>query len=177
MLIYTIVSCRAIGWIKISLCAYFSFNYITEVYLFSYWLFCVDVFSVTVQCGFALKKSKTVSFSFVSVIFSWILVGAYRTQRNRRYLCLFLLFFSLILLLWKTHSWRLQMCIGCHELLHALGSDHEQDRSDRDQYVIINAAYIMKGALGNFQKRDPDENINYAPYDFGSVLHYGACTL
>lgn len=58
-----------------------------------------------------------------------------------------------------------------HELMHALGLWHEQQRPDRDDYILVNSANISPGTAGNF---------NYAgqahgPYDFESVMHYSAC--
>jgi len=58
-----------------------------------------------------------------------------------------------------------------HELLHALGFNHEQTRSDRDQYVRINWEHIHKANAYNFQKRNTN-NLN-TPYDYSSVMHYG----
>jgi hypothetical protein len=59
-----------------------------------------------------------------------------------------------------------------HELMHALGLWHEQQRPDRDDYIFVNSANIAAGAAGNF---------NYAgqahgPYDFESVMHYSSCS-
>uniref|UniRef100_A0A673CII2 Metalloendopeptidase n=1 Tax=Sphaeramia orbicularis TaxID=375764 RepID=A0A673CII2_9TELE len=55
-----------------------------------------------------------------------------------------------------------------HELLHALGFNHEQCRSDRDQHIqYLNCA----GQEHNFRKID---TLNQGtPYDYGSVMHYG----
>ncbi|XP_034018771.1 low choriolytic enzyme-like [Thalassophryne amazonica] len=58
-----------------------------------------------------------------------------------------------------------------HELLHALGFYHEQNRSDRDNYVQIHYENIPEYYLNNFQKMDT--NNLYTPYDYGSVMHYG----
>ncbi|KAM3855963.1 astacin-like metalloendopeptidase [Vipera latastei] len=59
-----------------------------------------------------------------------------------------------------------------HELNHALGFLHEQTRSDRDNYVKINLEYVAKGERGNFEKENTT-NLGL-PYDYDSVMHYGA---
>ncbi|MDP1660684.1 MAG: M12 family metallopeptidase, partial [Phycisphaerales bacterium] len=66
--------------------------------------------------------------------------------------------------------------IMCHELMHALGVWHEQQRPDRDQYITVNYANIQPGyAHANF-----DIQAGTTPqgeYDFDSVMHYGVCAL
>ncbi|XP_068116000.1 embryonic protein UVS.2-like [Hyperolius riggenbachi] len=57
-----------------------------------------------------------------------------------------------------------------HELNHALGFFHEQSRSDRDGYVIINTQNIQPGMATNFKKFNTF-NQGLA-YDYGSVMHY-----
>ncbi|KAM4597240.1 hatching enzyme 1.2-like [Fundulus diaphanus] len=57
-----------------------------------------------------------------------------------------------------------------HELLHALGFNHEQVRSDRDKYVRILFGNIQQKQRYNFEKQ-PTNNLR-TPYDFGSVMHY-----
>ncbi|XP_070762890.1 hatching enzyme 1.2-like [Enoplosus armatus] len=58
-----------------------------------------------------------------------------------------------------------------HELLHALGFNHEQCRSDRDQHIRVLLQNIMKGQDYNFNKIN---TLNQGtPYDYGSVMHYG----
>jgi len=68
-----------------------------------------------------------------------------------------------------------------HEIAHALGFRHEQSRKDRDIYVTINWCNIEGslscdpnpfGMADNFQIA-PSSNA-YGPYDFDSVMHYGA---
>ncbi|XP_019407837.1 PREDICTED: astacin-like metalloendopeptidase isoform X1 [Crocodylus porosus] len=59
-----------------------------------------------------------------------------------------------------------------HELNHALGFIHEQSRSDRDNYVRIMWEYIMAGEQENFGK--VNSNNLGLPYDYFSVMHYGA---
>ncbi|CAB1339615.1 unnamed protein product [Coregonus sp. 'balchen'] len=57
-----------------------------------------------------------------------------------------------------------------HELLHALGFNHEQTRSDRDSNVQILTQNIIPGMEFNFRKID---TINLGtPYDYNSVMHY-----
>ncbi|KAJ0016361.1 hypothetical protein NQD34_014651 [Periophthalmus magnuspinnatus] len=58
-----------------------------------------------------------------------------------------------------------------HEFNHALGFQHEQTRSDRDQYVRINWANMDPTMAYNFYKSDTN-NLN-TPYDYGSIMHYG----
>ena len=58
-----------------------------------------------------------------------------------------------------------------HEVLHALGFQHEQTRSDRDQHVRINWEVIEPAMAFNFYKQ---QTINLdTPYDYSSIMHYG----
>ncbi|KAF5897882.1 high choriolytic enzyme 1-like, partial [Clarias magur] len=57
-----------------------------------------------------------------------------------------------------------------HELLHALGFQHEHSRSDRDKHVKILYDNIEPKAEENFQKYDTN-NLNTS-YDYNSVMHY-----
>ncbi|KAM8807899.1 embryonic protein UVS.2-like [Eudromia elegans] len=59
-----------------------------------------------------------------------------------------------------------------HEMNHALGFIHEQARSDRDSFVKIMWEHIMAGEQGNFGKVN-SRNLGL-PYDYASVMHYGA---
>ncbi|CAF0738946.1 unnamed protein product [Rotaria sp. Silwood1] len=63
-----------------------------------------------------------------------------------------------------------------HELIHVLGFRHEQSRPDRDSYITINHPNIQSGKEHNFNKYTwgvtvLDQN---SPYDFASIMHYGA---
>ncbi|XP_068449913.1 hatching enzyme 1.2-like [Clinocottus analis] len=58
-----------------------------------------------------------------------------------------------------------------HELIHALGFWHEQNRNDRDAFVKIRFENIQEGREGNFALRETN-NLD-VPYDYGSVMHYG----
>ncbi|MEQ2279898.1 hypothetical protein AMECASPLE_013981 [Ameca splendens] len=58
-----------------------------------------------------------------------------------------------------------------HELIHALGLYHEQNRYDRDKYIAINWSSIIPSKKGNFKvKRGNTLN---QPYDYESIMHYG----
>lgn len=59
----------------------------------------------------------------------------------------------------------------CHEVGHALGLFHEQQRDDRDPYVVINLANINAGDQGNFTKL-PGGTTAVGLYDFYSIMHY-----
>lgn len=62
-----------------------------------------------------------------------------------------------------------------HELLHAIGFFHEQNREDRDKFVIINSRNIKQGYEVNFAKAKVGETTAFGvTYDYGSVLHYSA---
>lgn len=65
-----------------------------------------------------------------------------------------------------------------HELAHALGYWHEQSRADRDAYVGISWANVSQSECdgscdSQFEIRGSGGE--YGPYDFDSVMHYGAC--
>lgn len=57
-----------------------------------------------------------------------------------------------------------------HELGHAMGLEHEQNRSDRDQFVQVLSENVVDGMIHNFGMT-PTRNCT--SYDFGSVMHYG----
>ena len=61
--------------------------------------------------------------------------------------------------------------VACHEIAHALGVIHEQCRTDRDEYLIINWDYIEPNQQHNFAIF-PDST-NKGVYDFESIMHYG----
>lgn len=58
-----------------------------------------------------------------------------------------------------------------HELMHALGAWHEQNRTDRDTYVTVNLANTCQACFINFAIQ-PDAG-PVGPYDFESIMHYG----
>lgn len=62
-----------------------------------------------------------------------------------------------------------------HELGHAIGFQHEQTRPDRDNYVYIIRQNIPPNMYYNFQRYSTNSvNDKQVPYDYTSVMHYGA---
>jgi len=66
-------------------------------------------------------------------------------------------------------SWG-QRFVIVHELIHALGCWHEQQRPDRDDFVQINFENVASGQSFNFAIRPEVDPVG--PYDFDSVMHY-----
>lgn len=61
-----------------------------------------------------------------------------------------------------------------HELLHALGFEHEQNRPDRDQYIYVNINNVRKSFQYNFNKESEEKSLMFdQPYDYNSIMHYG----
>ncbi|KAK7491886.1 hypothetical protein BaRGS_00016905 [Batillaria attramentaria] len=64
-----------------------------------------------------------------------------------------------------------------HELNHALGFWHEQNRYDRDTYVVIHTSNIDSSHMHDFTKHSSREMDTLGTdYDYGSIMHYGAYT-
>ncbi|XP_074648313.1 MAM domain-containing protein 2-like isoform X3 [Tubulanus polymorphus] len=62
-----------------------------------------------------------------------------------------------------------------HELLHALGFEHEHQRPDRDRHIIVNWRYVKTGSNTNFEKLSAAKiDMMGAPYDYHSIMHYRA---
>ncbi|CAI4227908.1 unnamed protein product [Auanema sp. JU1783] len=63
--------------------------------------------------------------------------------------------------------------IAAHEIAHALGFFHSQNRFDRDNQIIVNYDNILPTYFPNYLKLSSVENNNYGlPYDYGSGMHY-----
>ncbi|XP_043938347.1 high choriolytic enzyme 1-like isoform X2 [Protopterus annectens] len=58
-----------------------------------------------------------------------------------------------------------------HELLHALGFQHEHCRSDRDDFVNIYLQNVERGKEYAFARIDTNNLGTH--YDYGSIMHYG----
>jgi hypothetical protein len=59
-----------------------------------------------------------------------------------------------------------------HEIGHARGLIHEQQRNDRDSFVIIHWDNIPEDRHSDFEM--VEESANSAQYDFRSIMHYAA---
>ncbi|XP_071037525.1 astacin-like metalloprotease toxin 5 isoform X2 [Parasteatoda tepidariorum] len=60
-----------------------------------------------------------------------------------------------------------------HELGHTIGFYHEQNRSDRDEFLIVHMNNIPSYQRHNFRKLKMDENILLTPFDYDSIMIYG----
>ncbi|ODM96743.1 Zinc metalloproteinase nas-14 [Orchesella cincta] len=67
------------------------------------------------------------------------------------------------------------MSIGTimHEMIHALGFQHEQCRPDRDDYINVLYENIQGGMAYNFDKFPDSQVTTYGvPYNVRSIMHY-----
>ncbi|VDO71577.1 unnamed protein product [Haemonchus placei] len=68
-----------------------------------------------------------------------------------------------------------QIRIAAHEIGHALGFFHTHNRHDRDDYITVDIGNIKPDKISLFETLSKVNNNNYGvPYDYGSVMHYGA---
>lgn len=66
--------------------------------------------------------------------------------------------------------------VAAHEILHSLGFFHEQSRTDKDSYVIINYSNIKDEYVHAFQtfSQKGYNGKNYGAYDYQSIMHYSS---
>ncbi|XP_071037837.1 astacin-like metalloprotease toxin 5 [Parasteatoda tepidariorum] len=74
---------------------------------------------------------------------------------------------------------KLSLGYGCHnfgtivhELGHALGFYHEQNRSDRNEYLIVYLENVKESHQKNFRKLSRHANILYNTFDYDSIMIY-----
>ncbi|KAL3086223.1 hypothetical protein niasHT_040015 [Heterodera trifolii] len=63
--------------------------------------------------------------------------------------------------------------VAGHELLHALGLKHEQNRDDAFYFIKFNPFPRAKNWMDSFEPVEYTNNYGF-PYDYGSVMHYPA---
>jgi len=62
-----------------------------------------------------------------------------------------------------------------HEIGHLLGLYHEQQRMDRDKFVVIDPIMLGRAEYTrNFSKKRPPYSISVGRYDLVSIMHYGS---
>jgi astacin len=58
-----------------------------------------------------------------------------------------------------------------HEMGHIVGLYHEQSRPDRNSYITVNFANVIKGSEGNFDQ--PQDNLqDLGLFDYASIMEY-----
>ncbi|XP_054718640.1 astacin-like metalloprotease toxin 5 [Uloborus diversus] len=61
-----------------------------------------------------------------------------------------------------------------HELVHAIGFQHEHQRPDRDDFITIKWENVRPGHERNFDKLKKKDFLIDGPYDYSSVMHYSS---
>lgn len=103
------------------------------------------------------------------IIFFFFPAKKITIMQNSVCLIIYLVFFHFS----STHSWfctcyfKVQT-IG-HEMMHAAGFEHEQSRSDRDDYIRVIKENFNFAAFSQLAK---ENTTIHNPYDYESVLQY-----
>ncbi|KAI1718910.1 astacin (Peptidase family m12A) domain-containing protein [Ditylenchus destructor] len=67
--------------------------------------------------------------------------------------------------------------VALHETMHALGTNHEHIRNDRDDFLDVQWSNINPQFFDFFAIQDSSKFTPYGiPYDYGSIMHYNAFT-
>lgn len=61
-----------------------------------------------------------------------------------------------------------------HEILHALGFEHEHSRPDRDSYIIVDETNILPQHLHNYEKLSSSMFRTVVPFDRNSIMMYSS---
>lgn len=72
-----------------------------------------------------------------------------------------------VIRLWPTHG----AITVAHEIFHSLGVYHEQQRDDRDNFIVLHPECIIPGAEGNFSV---PTGKRLSPFDFNSIMLYSS---
>ena len=59
-----------------------------------------------------------------------------------------------------------------HEIGHAVGLEHEQNRCDRDQHINIRFQYIDPDWHSQYRKNCSSSRTAHSAYDYQSIMHY-----
>ena len=54
--------------------------------------------------------------------------------------------------------------------MHSIGFYHEQNRSDRDDYITIIYDNVIPGLESQFIKLRPEQNLLLTEYDYGNIF-------
>ncbi|CAK5096488.1 unnamed protein product [Meloidogyne enterolobii] len=67
--------------------------------------------------------------------------------------------------------------VACHEVMHALGAEHEHVRPDRDDSITVNWTNIDPQSYDSFALADSAEYSSFGiPYHCDSIMHYSSTT-
>ncbi|CAP24291.2 Protein CBR-NAS-12 [Caenorhabditis briggsae] len=59
-----------------------------------------------------------------------------------------------------------------HEMMHAIGFEHEHQRPDRDSFIRVDYSNVIPGQMINFDKLQQSQVEFPDSYDYKSIMHY-----